>query len=288
MKKLSAEKDTIWMHYVQSGKLKRYLERLKLDDYKVHEILANMTGNVYMTDYQMLNSILGASALQKLNGSIRSANYAAKNNIINMKVKPVTHDRLIEVQKKMGADTVDEAVYYLTSNKYEDDVMICDALCSPSVQILGDIDSKSLGSLLYNKLQGLDKRVFGHHYYRSVAPQLAIRARRSHLILTKAKALRKAKQLGIEEDALWYLDFGDERRKVYPAFQFTANTVYSNLIISIKEEALNYPDQLWFAALAKNISIIESFEERDQYLIFGSMLSDLNVDLDAVIQEKKD
>jgi len=160
--------------------------------------------------------------------------------------------------------------------------MIYDALCSPSVQILGDIDGKSLGTLLYNKLQGLDKRVFGHHYYRSVAPQLAIRARRSHLILTKAKALRKAKQLGIKEDALWSLDFGDERRKVYPAFQFTANTVYSNLIISIKEEALNYPDQLWFAALAKNISIIESFEERDQYLIFGSMLSDLNVDLDEL------
>jgi hypothetical protein len=238
MKKLSAEKDTIWMHYVQSGKLKRYLERLKLDANKVHEIRGKMSGKVYMADYNLLTSIVGASALQQLNGSIRSANYAAKNNIINMKVKPVTHDRLIEVQKQMEADTIDEAVYYLTSNKYQDDVMIYDALCASSVQILGNIDGKSLESLLYNKLQGLDKRIFGHHYYKSVAPYLAIRARRSNLILTKAKALRKAKQLGIEEDALWPLDFGDERRKVYPLFQFSASTVYSNSIIRIKGELL--------------------------------------------------
>jgi hypothetical protein len=282
MKKLSDDKNTTWIAYVQSGKLTRYLENLKLAEVDVQSILDKMGGRVYKDDYQMLTKCLGAEAMQKLNGAIRSANYAAKNNIVNLRVKAITHERLVTFKDLIDADSIDDTVYYLTSKNYDDDTMIEDALEKPSLQALGNIHGSSFESLLYKRLQGLDKRVFAHHYLKSVAPQLAIRARRSPLLLSQAKAFRKAKQLGIEPTDLWALDFGDQRRKMYPIFQLNDSMTNIHEISKVKDEALNFPDQLWFEALVKNLWLLESNNYKHIDLFFDLLVRDANAELESL------
>lgn len=284
MKKLSADKNTTWIAYVQSGKLRLYLEHLKLTEHAVESILGKMGGDVYKHDYQELTKCLGSEALQRLNGAIRSANYAAKNNIVNLRVKTATHERLIAVKDLIEADSIDDAVYYLTSKDYEGDSMIGEALDNPSIQGLDNIHGESLESRLYKRLEGLDRRIFGHHYLKSIAPQIAIRARRSSLVISRAKAFKKAIRLGIKPNDLWAMDFGDERRKVYPVFQFNYDMTTSIDFNHLIESSRCYPDQLWFSALHTNIWSLESNDGKDKKLFINLMLRDVETNLDDLIK----
>lgn len=279
MKKLSADKNTTWIAYVQSGKLTQYLGHLKLTEHAVQSILDKMGGEVYKDDYQELTKCLGSEALQRLNGAIRSANYATKNNIVNLRVKTATHEKLVAVKALIAADSIEDALNYLTSKACKEDSMIGEELDNPSIKGLRNIHDESLESRLYKRLEGLEKRIFGHHYLKSVAPQLAIRVRRSSFVISRAKAFKKAHQLGIDQNALWALDFGDERRKVYPVFQFNDNITDSADFHRLTSSSQCYPDQFWFAAFHQNLEYIEN-----QPLFFNLTRRDVDADLVSIIQ----
>ena len=160
MKNLATNKNIEWIAYVQSGKLAQYLGHLKLTEHAVKSILDKMGGEVYEDDYLELTKCLGTDALQRLNVAIRSVHFGIKNNNVNISVNIATHKKLVAVKALIAASSVDDTLNYLISKGDEEEKVVDDSYYDSPIQSPDNAQNESSESRLYNRLRGLDKRIF--------------------------------------------------------------------------------------------------------------------------------
>jgi predicted DNA binding CopG/RHH family protein len=195
MKKFSKDKEVIWNTYVKSGNLKKALARGLVPEDKIASIMENIKGESYKAEYQSLKECVPSDVVTKINGAIRSAKYAEKNKILNLKVSEKTLTRIKHCAAALETDSFEEMFYYLTDDKYASDIE--DKIHgSSAIQSMERPDGQKSEVWMLQELSGYPKRLYGHLFYFKNQPQIAKEARKSRLFITEKKASSLGKELG--------------------------------------------------------------------------------------------
>lgn len=239
------DKNEIWSKYVSEGKLKSFLSKYEIEDSTRDEIFTSISGCDYKSDYKIIKQLLALGICQRLAGNIRAAAHQKKNELVNIKVKNKTKDLLEEAQKTTGASSIDETIFYLCEPAYHSDFAL--ELASNSMfSEIGDPSGKPYEWVMLEKMEGYARRLFAHLYLNKRYAKIAAAARNDKTMLNLTQARKEGAKVGMDNvlNDGFHLDFGNENRKLFPAFQFHEAVVNGASLLKLDNGEIS--DHEWY------------------------------------------